>query len=127
MTPKQYLEAVLRTDLKPFGPYERAYEPISARLLHNVELVRLLHASIGMSGETGEIADIVKKSMMYGKKIDVQHLKEECGDVLWYMAIMLQELGSSFEEVMQMNVDKLAKRYPDGFTEKAALDRADKK
>lgn len=102
------------------------YEKVSDRLGSDDTLLRLLHAGIGMSGETGEILDTLKKSMMYGKEIDTVNLKEECGDVLWYMAIMLDTIGISFEEVMQSNVDKLAKRYPKGFTEKDAIARADK-
>ena len=49
----------------------------------------------------------------------------ECGDVLWYMAVILEEIGSSFEEVMAMNIEKLEARYPNGFTEQAAKDRKD--
>lgn len=102
------------------------YDPVIVRLDANQGLLRLLHAGIGMSGETGEILDSLKKSMMYGKPIDAANLKEECGDVLWYMSIMLDQLNSSFEEVMEQNVNKLRKRYPNGFSEKDAIARADK-
>lgn len=101
--------------------YDRVYERMNDRLL-----LRLNHAIIGMAGEVGELTDSVKKSIIYGKPIDIENLKEECGDTLWYMAQMLDEIGSSFEEVMKMNIDKLAKRYPEGFTEQAAIRRADK-
>jgi NTP pyrophosphatase (non-canonical NTP hydrolase) len=121
MTPKQFMETSLSRDLP-----DKNYSPVAARLATNLDLLRLVHAGIGMSGETGEILDTLKKSLMYGKALDLQNLKEECGDVLWYMAVMLDQLGSSFEEVMQMNVDKLAKRYPNGFSEKDAIARADK-
>jgi NTP pyrophosphatase (non-canonical NTP hydrolase) len=123
MNPKQFIEISLTRDLP-----NKDYKPIAARLWNDTQVVRLLHASIGMSGETGEILDNLKKTMMYGKELNVENLKEECGDVLWYMSVMLDSLGSSFEEVMQMNVDKLAKRYPAGkFTEKDAIERKDKK
>ncbi len=126
MNPQDFIKAVLRTDLKPDSDM-KAYDPISERLYFNDDNVRLLHASMGMTGEAGEISEHLKKWMMYGKELNHDKLKEECGDVLWYMGIMLDQLGSSFEEVMQMNADKLARRYPDGFTEEAAIERKDKK
>ena len=116
------MEASLSRDLP-----DKNYCPIAARLWNDTDLMRLVHAGMGMSGETGEILDNLKKSVMYGKPLDAKNLKEECGDVLWYMAVMLDQLGSSFEEVMQMNVTKLAKRYPNGFSEKDALARKDKR
>lgn len=122
MTPKKFMEVSLTRDLP-----NKDYFPIAVRLKCQQDgLMRLLHAGIGMSGETGEILDTLKKSMMYGKDINVENLKEECGDVLWYMAIMLDQLGSSFEEVMQQNHDKLSRRYPNGFSEADAIARKDK-
>lgn len=125
MENKQFIEECVSRDLPNLD-----YLPIVDRLACTIDekpsLMRLIHASMGMSGETGEIMDTIKKSLMYGKPIDVQNLKEECGDVLWYMAIMLDELDCSFEEIMEQNVAKLRKRYPKGFTEKDAIARADK-
>jgi phosphoribosyl-ATP pyrophosphohydrolase len=122
MTPKKFIKTSVTRDMPDLD-----YSPVLRRLADNAGLLRLIHASIGMSGEAGEIVDALKKVMMYGSRLDIENLKEECGDVLWYMAIMLDALGSSFEEVMQMNADKLAKRYPNGFNEKDAIARADKK
>lgn len=118
MTSKAYVDESVTRDAD--------YDIVAKRLAENTKLLRLLHAGIGMSGETGEILDILKKGMAYGKEIDRTHLKEEVGDVLWYMAIMLDELGVSFEEVMLKNAEKLRKRYPTGFSEKDAIARADK-
>ncbi len=129
MNPTIFTKLALTRDLKPDtkeGYNSHAYDPIADRLFYNEGLIRLLHAGIGMSGETGEVLDCLKKTMMYGKKLDIDNLKEECGDILWYMAIMLDEIGSSFEEVMRLNHEKLSRRYPNGFTEKDALARADK-
>lgn len=108
------------------------YIPVIDKLkLHELtpatnSLMRILHAGIGMSGETGEVLDSLKKSLMYGKDIDIKNLKEECGDILWYMALLLDEIDSDFEEVMDQNIKKLKLRYPEGFTEKDALERKDK-
>lgn len=87
---------------------------------------QMLHAVLGISGESGELTDAVKKAVMYGKELDIKNVKEEAGDILWYMSLLLHAVGSSFEEVMQMNHDKLEKRYPGGFTEKLAQARLDK-
>lgn len=126
MTNTEFIKESLKQDRSSYIPIvERLYESTDPLSL-DINLTRIIHASIGMSGETGEILDTVKKSMMYGKELDTSNLKEECGDVLWYMAIMLHELGSSFEEVMKLNVDKLSKRYPNGFTEADAIARKDK-
>lgn len=127
MTPKEYLEFALTKDF-PCYDYTHVVDRLENELRREKgDLMRLLHAGIGMSGEAGEIIDSLKKSIIYGRPIDLTNLKEECGDVLWYMAIMLHAIGSSFEEVMEMNKTKLNKRYPSGFTEKDAIARADKK
>lgn len=105
---------------------DREYTAVIDRLQQNHTLFRSLHAVIGLAGEVGEVTDAVKKAVMYGKTLDVDDVKEEVGDILWYMALLLDSVGSSFEEVMQINHDKLEKRYPSGFTEAAAIARADK-
>ena len=86
----------------------------------------LLHAVLGLSGEAGELIDAVKKNLIYGKLLDIENYKEELGDILWYMALAIDSLGSSFEEVMQMNLEKLKKRYPEKYTDELASTRLDK-
>lgn len=105
---------------------DRGYDALMERLRSNHGQMRLMHAVMGLAGEVGEVTDAVKKSVLYNKPLDVENVKEEAGDILWYMALLLDQVGSSFEEVMQMNHDKLEKRYPGGFTEAAAIARADK-
>lgn len=105
---------------------DRTYIDLAERLQSNHGQLRLLHSVMGLSGEVGETTDAVKKHILYNKPLDVDNIKEEAGDILWYLALLLDEVGTSFEEVMQMNHDKLEKRYPSGFTEKAAVERADK-
>jgi NTP pyrophosphatase (non-canonical NTP hydrolase) len=105
---------------------DRGYDDLMKRLAANHGQMRLMHAVMGLAGEVGEVTDAVKKSVLYNKALDVENVKEEAGDILWYMALLLDEVGSSFEEVMQNNHDKLEKRYPTGFTEQAAIARADK-
>lgn len=113
----QYLKHALATD-------RGDYTTVKSRL--DLSRMRLLHAQMGLAGEAGELTDAIKKHIFYGKPLDKENVREECGDILWYMALMLNEVGSSFEEVMSMNVSKLKTRYPDGFTEEDAIRRQDK-
>lgn len=108
---------------------DEQYTSLGGRLFNQVggkAKLRVLHAAMGISGEAGELMDAVKKHILYNKALDVTNVKEELGDLLWYMSLMLDEVGSSFEEVMKMNHDKLEKRFPGGFTEKLAQERLDK-
>ena len=83
----------------------------------DVAIQRLLTAAVGISAESGEFMEIVKKMIFQGKPCNednLEHLKIELGDVLWYVAQACMALDISFEEVADMNIDKLSKRYPDG-------------
>jgi NTP pyrophosphatase (non-canonical NTP hydrolase) len=82
-----------------------------------------LHLAIGIVTEAGEVADIYKKAMAYGKVVDETHLREELGDVLWYMAHLAHRYGWTLEDLMEVNVRKLCARYGDKFTSHAALNR----
>jgi hypothetical protein len=82
----------------------------------NIE--RLLTAGVGMNAEAGEFLEIVKKMVFQGKSWNVEtrtHLIKELGDTMWYVAQACIALDVSFDEVIQTNIDKLMKRYPDGF------------
>jgi len=81
----------------------------------NNEYPMWLNGVLGLNGESGEIADMVKKHMFQGHPIDFDHLAKELGDVAWYVAVTAHAIGYDLETVMQMNVDKLLKRYPEGF------------
>ena len=74
----------------------------------------VLYAAIGMCGEAGEVSELVKKYAYHGHPIDTEHLARELGDVLWYVSYMAHLFGYSLGEIMAMNQEKLAKRYPDG-------------
>jgi NTP pyrophosphatase (non-canonical NTP hydrolase) len=81
----------------------------------NIE--RLLTGAVGINAEGGEVMEIVKKLIFQGKKWDdetIYHLKRELGDVLWYVMQCLIALDSDMEEVINMNIEKLKKRYPGG-------------
>ena len=81
-------------------------------------LPRLLTAVIGMQSETGEFAEIVKKCVFQGKELDNStkfHLKRELGDIIWYWSQGVMSLGYTPSEIIEENINKLEKRYPNGF------------
>lgn len=88
--------------------------------------LNLIHASLGISGEGGEFADAVKKHAVYNKPLDAENCIEELGDLLWYVALAAETLGVSLGEIMQRNIAKLQVRYPDKYSDAAAVARADK-
>ena len=99
---------------------------------------RVLNAALGFSGESGEVADIIKKAVFHGHGFDPAHcpgeeegnthkIALELGDILYYISIMSHEMGYTLEDIAQMNISKLATRYPDGFSREASQNRVDMK
>lgn len=82
-----------------------------------------LNGVMGLAGEAGECVDMMKKHLFQGHKLDKEHLVKELGDVAWYLAVTAYAIGCDLETVMQMNVDKLRKRYPDGFDPERSQNR----
>jgi NTP pyrophosphatase (non-canonical NTP hydrolase) len=78
-------------------------------------LYSILFGALGLAGETGEVVEIVKKYYFHGKPLDTNHLVEELGDVRWYLECLCIAANVSMEEVERRNVEKLRKRYPNGF------------
>lgn len=83
----------------------------------------LINSVMGLCGESGEAIDIVKKWMAQGHELDKEHLARELGDIAWYLAEAATALGLSLEEVLQANIDKLKKRYPEGFESQKSITR----
>ena len=84
----------------------------------------LLNAAMGMVGESAETLEHMKKVIFQGHGLDRDKLIEESGDTLWYIAKMARYCGITLEELAQRNIDKLKKRYPDGFKEYDSVNRA---
>jgi len=78
---------------------------------------QLITAAFGLSAEAGEFTEVVKKIILQGKPYseeNVFHLKRELGDICWYMAQACMALDTNFNEIFDMNVEKLSARYPEG-------------
>lgn len=115
MDTKEYVQNAIRTE-------SRDFDAIGARM-SQVENQRLLHAGIGLATEAGEFLDALKKHVFYGKELDKVNLSEEMGDIFWYCAIIADQLGVDFAEVMDVNIAKLKARYGEKFTEQGAQER----
>lgn len=84
----------------------------------------LPHAALGLCGEAGEFADLVKKCKYHHHELDIDHMVKELGDVLWYVSLGAAVLGVDLETVMTRNIEKLQNRYPEGFDEERSKHRA---
>lgn len=102
------------------------YELFVARMLKPMsKRDQLVHCALGLVGEAGEVAELVKKEFAYGKEFDEHEMDKELGDVLFYLVAMAQQNGIWLEEVMHKNVAKLQQRYPNGYTDNDAIARVD--
>lgn len=102
------------------------YQKEAMKLL-NTELDNkdvLINGVMGLCGESGEVIDIVKKWLAQGHQLDKERMKSELGDVAWYLAETATALDVSLEQIFQANLDKLHKRYPQGFSTEDSVNRA---
>lgn len=83
----------------------------------------LTNFALGVAGEAGEVADMVKKAVFHGHTLDKEALTKELGDVLWYVSQLAAWADISLETVAEKNIGKLRKRYPEGFSEIASRER----
>ena len=85
----------------------------------------LINGVMGLCGESGEAIDIVKKWLAQGHELDKEQLAKELGDICWYLAETATALDLSLEDIMAANIEKLKKRYPDGFEAQRSINRAE--
>ncbi len=109
-----YVQEALRSENKDFQA-----------LINRVDVrsIRLLHGAMGLDTESGEIMDSMKRHIIYGSDLNVVNIREELGDIMWYVALICDELEITIEQICQDNIDKLRKRYPDKFTKELAENR----
>ena len=120
LTPKEYLEACLVTE--SIDEYQ-----IKQRML-SPEMYRILHAAMGLVTEAGEVLDMLKKHIYYGRDLDLVNIEEELGDLNWYQSIMIDALNklgheTDLDTILDKNVKKLQKRYVGSFTSDKAINR----
>lgn len=113
MTGNEYQKLALRTA-------NMKYE--SEEIISSLDL---LNGALGLCGESGEVADAIKKSLFQGHKLNKDKLIEELGDVAWYLAITSAAIGVDLETVFSKNIDKLKRRYPEGFTAYDSINRTE--
>jgi len=100
------------------------YQALAQRTSANKEFHgKLMNGVLGLNGEAGEAADVVKKHMYQGHPLDQVKLIKELGDVLWYVAETCEALGIPMETVARANIKKLYDRYPEGFTPENSMNR----
>lgn len=83
----------------------------------------LINGVMGLCGESGEVIDIVKKHLAQGHELDKEKIIKELGDVAWYIAEIATVLDVDLEDVLVQNIEKLKKRYPEGFSVENSLNR----
>ena len=87
--------------------------------------LRITNALMGINGEAGEAIDILKKCLFQGHDLCLSELVEELGDCLWYIALAADAVDVSLDDIAQCNIAKLRKRYPEGFSTEASIERRD--
>lgn len=130
MTGDQYQEQAMRTnDGKATYRLDDMIQTINVcatlgvDAMQNYDLGEAFDAALGLSGETGELCDIIKKWVFHEKQFDEEHAKKELGDVMWYVAMMCHAFGWNLDDILEMNVEKLLNRYPEGFDIERANNR----
>ena len=99
------------------------YQKAAMRTVNPGVCDQLPNVALGLCGEAGEIADMVKKAEYQGHDLNKEHIAKELGDVAWYLALGATTIGYDLETILQMNVDKLKERYPEGFDPEKSLHR----
>ena len=118
MTGNDYQEQAMRTN--DGHAQDRLADRMLAGIMQEKDVAGLVNGLMGLSGEAGELTDLFKKWIFHNAPLDEQHAKKEVGDVCWYIAMICHSMGWNLSEIMQMNIDKLKARYPEGFdTEKS--------
>lgn len=123
MTGNEYQELAMRTN--DHKASERVLQKLDDYSQEIDDVGGILNASLGLSGEVGELNDMIKKWIFHEKPIDKMHLKKKIGDVCWYIAMMCEAWGFNLEQIMQLNINKLKERYPEGVDVVRANNRKD--
>ena len=114
---KKYIEFVRQTTSPASSDFNKLIERMQELDEEGVKLTHLLTFALGASAEMGEAVEIIKKCLLQGKPFNDDakvHLLKECSDCFWYFAQLCIAMDVSFEDIMQINYEKLSARYPEG-------------
>ena len=114
---EKYLEFVQEVTSAPSTDYVTLVQRLNLLEAEDADVCKLLTAALGLTAESGEFTEVVKKIVFQGKPYNeenVFHMKRELGDICWYIAQACMALDTTFDELIEMNVDKLKARYPGG-------------
>jgi NTP pyrophosphatase (non-canonical NTP hydrolase) len=114
---KKYLDFVAGVTSMPSQDSAILQARIDELVANGADVPHLLTAALGLTAESGEFTEVVKKILLQGKPYNeenVFHMKRELGDICWYLAQACMALDTTFDEIIEMNVDKLKARYPGG-------------
>ena len=112
----------------------KQYQKLAARTLIDApdfeipdSEIMVVWSAIGLAGEAGEVAELAKKGVFHRHGIDKEKFKNELGDCLWYIAALCTTMELDLAEIMEENIEKLKKRYPNGFSSMDSIRRVDTK
>ena len=114
---EKYLEFVQEVTSAPSTNYVDLVQRLNQLEAEDADVCKLLTAALGLTAESGEFTEVVKKIVFQGKPYNednVFHMKRELGDICWYISQACMALDTTFDELIEMNVDKLKARYPGG-------------
>ena len=113
----KYVEFVKEVTSEPSLNYAAFLSRTNSLEIEDCNVTQLLTAALGLTAESGEFTEVVKKILFQGKPYNEEnifHMKRELGDICWYLAQACMALDTTFDEILEMNVDKLMARYPGG-------------
>ena len=104
----------------------KEYQELAERTAGQIsEDKRFANFAMGVAGEAGEVCDYLKKVLFHGHEFDKEILTKELGDVMWYIATLANTANIDLEEIAKKNIEKLKKRYPEGFSEEDSINRVE--
>lgn len=134
MTINEYQKSAMRTndgfcndrllrEARRFAELSMIYGHKDAVTIIGYDPGELINGALGLPGESGEVADLIKKGIFHDHNINIGDLVKELGDVCWYLALICHSINIPLEEIMSENIEKLKRRYPEGFSSEASINR----
>lgn len=108
-----------------FNEYQKLAARTRSKAYHPGDKLSMTVSALGLCGESGELAEHVKKHIAQGHGLDADKIRKELGDIMWYLAEACSCFGYEMEQVAQENIDKLKARFPDGFDANRSINRDD--